>query len=308
MANKFEETFTNIADAIREKTGTTNKMKPEDMPSKISAISSGGMKIYFDAMSSIGCFFWGNAGITYDILNKVLNYNDTENVTSMYYAFFNCNNITTIPLINTKNVTTMYYMFSGCKNLEEIPKLDYSNATDLSHMLSFCYALKKSDNIDLSNVNSIRYMFYQDSKLESVNFLGNSNKLTQMNQVFSGCTKLNSIGLFDTSNVTDMQFAFSGCSSLKVIPEFQISKNMESYGFYDIFNGCSSLEEIHMKGMNLSFDISDSTKFTKEALVEILNNLATVTSTQTLEMGSTNLAKLTDEEKAIATNKGWVLS
>ena len=26
-----------------------------------------------------------------------------------------------------------------------------------------------------------------------------------------------------------------------------------------------------------------------------------------LKMGSTNLAKLTDEDKAIATNKGWVL-
>ena len=56
--------------------------------------------------------------------------------------------------------------------------------------------------------------------------------------------------------------------------------------------------------MKVSFNISSSTAFTKEALVEILNNLATVTTTQTLTMGATNLAKLTDEDKAIATNKG----
>lgn len=74
--------------------------------------------------------------------------------------------------------------------------------------------------------------------------------------------------------------------------------------FYD----CSNLTEIHMTGMKVSFDIASSTKFTRDALVEILNNLATVTSTKTLTMGSTNLAKLTDEDKAIATNKGWTLA
>ena len=63
-----------------------------------------------------------------------------------------------------------------------------------------------------------------------------------------------------------------------------------------------------MYGMKVDFDISSSTKFTREALVEILNNLATVTSTQTLTMRSTNLAKLTDEDKAIATGKGWTLA
>ena len=35
---------------------------------------------------------------------------------------------------------------------------------------------------------------------------------------------------------------------------------------------------------------------------------ATVTSTKTLYLGSTNLSKLTDEDKAIATNKGWTLA
>ena len=54
-------------------------------------------------------------------------------------------------------------------------------------------------------------------------------------------------------------------------------------------------------------DITSSTKFTREALLEIIGNLKTVTSTKRLTMGSTNLAKLTDADKEIAINKGWTL-
>ena len=46
----------------------------------------------------------------------------------------------------------------------------------------------------------------------------------------------------------------------------------------------------------------------KESIIEVLNDLPTVTTTQRLTLGSTNLAKLTDDEKAIATNKGWTLA
>lgn len=98
---------------------------------------------------------------------------------------------------------------------------------------------------------------------------------------------------------------FRDCSSLTTIPQLDVSNvtNMSN-----MFYMCSSLKSILMTGMKVSFFISSSTKFEESDLVTILNNLATVTSTQKLTMGSTNLAKLTDEEKAIATNKGWTLA
>lgn len=50
----------------------------------------------------------------------------------------------------------------------------------------------------------------------------------------------------------------------------------------------------------------------KESLMNIINNLYDIATAgvqpQKLQLGSTNLAKLTDEEKVIATNKGWSLS
>ena len=112
----------------------------------------------------------------------------------------------------------------------------------------------------------------------------------------------------DTSNVTDMSNMFSSCSSLTSVPQLDTSKVIE---FSFIFNNCISLETIHMFNMKVNFDISSSTKFTREALVEIINNcydVTTLNKTAKLTMGSTNLAKLTDEDKLIATNKGWTLA
>lgn len=75
-----------------------------------------------------------------------------------------------------------------------------------------------------------------------------------------------------------------------------------------MFSGCSALEEVHIHNLGANLSLSDSPKLTHDCLVELINNLQTVTSTKTLTLGSTNLAKLTDAEKQVATNKGWTLA
>lgn len=187
------------------------------------------LKKLLDGTKSADYLFYNYKGTN---VNDLIQYNDTENVTSMNSMFGQCSNITTIPLLNTSNVENINYVFQYCSNLVNIP-------------------------------------------------------------------------LFDTNKVEYMNYAFQYCTALKVIPALRIN-NLKSA--YNPFRDCKNLEEIHIIGLNLSFNISYSTKFTREALVEILNNLATVNSTQTLTMGATNLARLTDEDKLIATNKGWTLA
>ena len=63
--------------------------------------------------------------------------------------------------------------------------------------------------------------------------------------------------------------------------------------------------------INVFHKIQDNNKnLTHQSLLNALNGLYDLTggTSQTLTLGSTNLAKLTDEEKAIATNKNWVLA
>ena len=75
-----------------------------------------------------------------------------------------------------------------------------------------------------------------------------------------------------------------------------------------MFSSCPALEEVHIHNLGENLSLSASPNITHDCLVELINNLQTVTSTKTLTLGSTNLAKLTDAEKQVATDKGWTLA
>ena len=198
----------------------------------------------------------------------------------------------------------LFYYYKGTSLDNVLNGLDTSKVTDMSRMFNNCINLTSISLFDTSKVTNMNQMFASCEKLTTIPQLDTSS-VTNMSYMFAYCNKLTTIPQLDTSKVTNMNSMFYSCIILTSIPQLDTSKVT---GMSQMFYNCSELKEIHMTGMKVSFDISASTKFTESALVEILNNLATVTSTQKLTMGSTNLAKLTDAEKAIATNKGWTLA
>ena len=99
---------------------------------------------------------------------------------------------------------------------------------------------------------------------------------------------------------------FRNCQNLEEVGTIDFSKMV--YSFTNLFESCSKLKHVHCKHFKFSFDIHQSTAFEESDLVEIISNLDPVSTTQTLTMGATNLAKLTDAEKQVATDKGWILA
>lgn len=77
---------------------------------------------------------------------------------------------------------------------------------------------------------------------------------------------------------------------------------------YEAFKGAHALAQLELKHWRVDFDISASTAFTTKALVEIISNLDDTGSAHTLAMGATNLAKLSEAQKKVATDKGWNLA
>ena len=102
---------------------------------------------------------------------------------------------------------------------------------------------------------------------------------------------------------------FNSCSNLESIDGIDFTYQSFLYnGAYQAFRNSPKLKHLGIKHIHLGMDISSSTAFEESDLVEIISNLDEVSTTQTLTMGATNLAKLTDDEKKVATDKGWVLA
>ena len=244
----------------------------------------------------------GYGGTTFD--DSVLAPDDTKDITNMNGMFYDCKGLTTIPLINASNATTMVSMFSGCNSLTSVPQLDTSKVTNMNYMFADCRNLQSIPLLDTSNVTNMEYMFIR-SNIESIPSLDTS-KVTTMGGMFKDCFRLTSAPMFNTSNVRSMYHMFEGCNLLTTVPAYDVSNvgAPGSLGFAGMFDRCYNLKSILMTNIGTDLNISASTQFERSDLLVILNNLKTVTETKTLTMGADNLAKLTEEDKAIATNKG----
>ena len=219
---------------------------------------------------------------------------DTSNITDMKYMFYYCNKLTSLDLSNfdTSNVTNMSYMFGFCNILtllEGLNNFNTSNITDMSYMFYGCNNLATLDlsSFDTSNVANMANMFYYCNNLTSID-----------------------VSSFDTSKVTNISYIFQNCNKLASLDlsNWDISNVTASYAISNAFN-CPALTDFKApKNINVAVDFSKCTNLTHDSLMSIINNLTTKTSTTKLTLGTTNLAKLTDEEKAIATSKNWTLA
>ena len=159
----------------------------------------------------------------------------------------------------------------------------------------------------LDATKSSNYLFtnYKGATVDGLISSTDTANVTNMEGMFKYCYKLTSIPQLNTSKVTNMTDMFANCTSITTIPALDTSKvaNMSS-----MFYGCSKLASIGMYGFTCSINIVD-TALKHDALVAFLNQAGTAyNSSQKITMGSAKLALLSDEEKAIATNKGWQLA
>ena len=75
-----------------------------------------------------------------------------------------------------------------------------------------------------------------------------------------------------------------------------------------MFADCSNLEEVNIININSNFALLWSPKMQQPALHKVIDNLLPQTSTKTLTLGSTLLARVSEEYKTKATQKGWTLA
>ena len=115
---------------------------------------------------------------------------------------------------------------------------------DCSYLFDSCNAIISIDltNLDTSQVNNFECMFSKCYKLKEIKGLEklNTSNAINMNKMFRGCRKLESLDLsnFDTSKVTNMYYIFGSCHKLKEIKGIENLNTSNVINMGGMFLGC----------------------------------------------------------------------
>ena len=165
--SSLTEFLTGIANAIRNKKGTTEPINAQNFASEIESIETGTsgtsdmLQTRVDATNNCDYLFYHYTGNNVDFIKDL----DTSNVTSVQSMFQECSNLTTVPQLDTSKVTSMSSMFYKCGKLTTIPQLYTSNTTDMHSMFFSCSNLTTVPQLDTSKVTSIYSIFFSCSNL-----------------------------------------------------------------------------------------------------------------------------------------------
>ena len=187
------------------------------------------------------------------------------------------------------------------------------------------------ENIKVEN-NQISGQFMDCTNIKKLDLSGwnfGNTKPTNISNMFWKCENLEEVDIstWDTSAVKDFSQLFYNCKKLTTIDisnfDFTGLLGNSSSSTYNLFNGCSNLENLTFginfgKGFtssttdyNGTLTLSSCTKLTHDSLMSVINNLYDISSlgiTVHLTIGATNIAKLSSAEIQIATDKGWTVN
>lgn len=182
---------TDVAIAIKNKTGKTDPITPANFDTEIESISGGGV------FSPRHISFYMYPG---EDLSEELSILDTSKVTSFRSMFQECSNLKKLDLsnFNTSNGTTMFDMFYGCSSVTEL---------DIT-------------NFNTANCESFSYMFRNMSSLTSLDVSSfDTSKAKYMGSMFYQCQNITELDLsnFYTPELTDVSYMFMYCLKLTKI-------------------------------------------------------------------------------------------
>ena len=204
-----------IADAIREKTGKTDKMTLNQMAVEIDEIAS------------------GNTEVEDALLTRTLTSYENDRITELgRYGLQGMFLLETVSLPNL--VKTPIDAFADCKALKHVSLPKYTGLQGGARMFSFCSALT-DDSFDIPNlIQTNAWDFRECTGLTKVPYESQLDYVGDM--CFDNCL----IQSANLPNVTKIGYSsFRNCKSLVRV---DVGVKQRNTLRLDTFNGCSALE------------------------------------------------------------------
>jgi surface protein len=254
-----------------------------------------------EKVTNIGNLFQNCTGIT--SLEPIANWK-VDNVTVMGYTFYKCTGLTTLAGLegwNVGNVVDTVCTFAYCKlsSIDAILNWDLSNVNKMHGMFSEA----EIPSADFSNwkvgakvttaISDIMYQFAQGAQLTSDNAVldlrgWNSTMITKLGHRALDFKNVSVVRMDDWDLVNYTSRIASG----------------GDYNMDDLFCFTLNGAEIYPPVIYQSFDMSHFT-LSHDTILRFINQLPEVEEPRTMTIGDANLAKINDDEIAIAIDKNW---
>lgn len=265
-----DTTLTAIADSIRAKTGGVDEIMPEDMPTEINGIETGGGTEEIENIID-------NSGVLDSTEGTV-----EEKVEQLVDLGEDFNNY--IGVSAKRKIFKSDY--EGVQEEFVLPKTDFSSATSLHNFCINSYVTDIPFYIDSPNCTSIYAAFSGTSKLKHMVGMNTSKVTRSYNSFYNSALE-----------VIDEPFDFSSIPDSNNTPNFNNCRNLREIRFVP-------------ESLPFGLSISASSLLSAESIQSIIDGLADLTggTAQTLTLNATVKAKLTQTQLDTITGKNWSLA
>ena len=240
---------------------------------------------------------------------------DVSSVTTLQSAWASCYSLQSLDLSgwDVSSVTNMAYAWASCYSLQslDLPGWDTGSVTTLLGTWNACYSLQSLDlsGWDVSSVTRMDYAWENCYSLQSLDLSGwDTGSATNVAGAWASCYNLQSLDLsgWDVSSVTSLQNAWQNCNSLQSLDlsGWDVS-HLSTNVTYP--NG-NMLTDYWPSVISINQSYSSATSLSIASLLRIIDSLPVATGARTLTRGQTNKLKLTAEQIAVATQKGWTVA
>lgn len=337
--DNLKDFLTDVADAIREKKGTTEKINPQYFSDEIKNIKTSTSiwtgHVDVEGLKAIG---WDDDDIAYfqehgvNWMEEDDEYYKVSDDNKSLYGALNWNNLSQykdrivyLPKIDAGDATNWESKFADYKNMRAMPII-LSNYSIIyaNNMVKRCSNLLYLPPLDLSEVKSASTFLEQSSYIRytpAFNFI----KATNLSYCFNTCMNLPHIDITTSSLLSSASYLFYTCRSLELVTGYLDVSNVEDFRYF-LYNchclhsiipildlgkatnvtsfayGCESLRDVKIKNLPISIAFSQSSKLSKESLLFMIDNEAATTAI-TITLNATAYERLStdpDVEEALS--------
>ena len=227
---------------------------------------------------------------------------------SLRYTFSEMKSLTALPdIAGIERASSIAFMCKSASSLRSATLPDLPKCTDATEAFELCGSIESIAVGNMPICTSV-YCFALSSKAVKTISIGSVPMVTNINSVAYDCPMLEEFTANFGDKISNARYMFYNCTKLRHINGvLDFSSITDLTGTFAV---CASLEEVRLKGLKVSIDLSACTKLSMDSVRYLLGNVQEVSS-QRIDL---NRKLLEANEEALgdlgdtASDKGWTIN